>query len=72
MPQTKWENLSDGQRTFLRIAAVAELTLKITALIDIKRRPAELIRGPKGVWRAAMLINLIGPLSYFAFGRKRA
>jgi len=56
----------------LRIAAVAELTLKIAALIDIKRRPAELIRGPKGVWRAAMLINLIGPLSYFAFGRKRA
>jgi Phospholipase_D-nuclease N-terminal len=67
----KWAELSDRQRALLLGAAAAELSLKIAALIDIKRRPAERIRGPKALWRAAMVVNLLGPLSYFAFGRKR-
>ena len=71
MARHRWSELSRGQRVFLGSAAAAELALKITALIDIKRRPAELIRGPKGLWRAAMAVNLLGPVSYFAFGRRR-
>jgi hypothetical protein len=67
----KWAELSDRQRALLLCAAAAELSLKIAALIDIKRRPADRIRGPKALWRAAMVVNLLGPLSYFAFGRKR-
>lgn len=67
----KLAELSDRQRTLLLTAAAAELSLKIAALIDIKRRPAERIRGPKALWCAAMAVNLFGPLSYFAFGRKR-
>jgi Phospholipase_D-nuclease N-terminal len=67
----RWADLSDGQRALLLAAAAAELTLKITALVDIKRRPAARIRGPKAMWRAAMAVNLIGPVSYFLFGRKR-
>jgi hypothetical protein len=67
----KWAELSDRQRTLLLGAAAAELSLKIAALIDIKRRPAERIRGPKALWRAAMAVNLLGPLSYFLIGRKR-
>jgi Phospholipase_D-nuclease N-terminal len=67
----KWAELSDRQRALLLGAAAAELSLKIAALIDISRRPAGRIRGPKALWRAAMAVNLLGPLSYFAFGRKR-
>jgi hypothetical protein len=67
----KWADLSDSQRKLLIGAAAAELSLKIAALIDIKRRPAELIRGPKALWRAAMAVNLLGPLSYFVIGRRR-
>jgi hypothetical protein len=67
----RWADLSDGQRKLLVAAATAEAALKITALIDIQRRPADQIRGPKGLWRAAMAVNLIGPVSYFAVGRKR-
>jgi len=67
----KWAKLSDRQRALILGAAAAELSLKIAALIDIKRRPAERIRGPKALWRAAMVVNLLGPLSYFAIGRKR-
>lgn len=67
----RWAELSDRQRALLLGAAAAELSLKIAALIDIKRRPAERIRGPKALWRAAMVVNLLGPLSYFVIGRKR-
>src|SRR5258708_33123161 len=67
----KWAELSDRQRTLPLGAAAAELSLKIAALIDIKRRPAEQIRGPKALWRAAMVANLLGPASYFAVGRQR-
>jgi hypothetical protein len=67
-----WANLSEGQRRLLIAAATAEATLKIVALIDIQRRPAGQIRGPKALWRAAMVVNLLGPLSYFTIGRKRA
>lgn len=66
----KWD-LSPSQRVLLVSAAAAELTLKVAALIDIQRRPAAEIRGPKALWRAAMAVNLIGPVSYFAFGRRR-
>ena len=67
-----WANRSEGQRRLLIAAATAEATLKIVALIDIQRRPASQIRGPKALWRGAMVINLLGPLSYFAIGRRRA
>ena len=67
----RWSELSDRQRALLLGAAAAELSLKIAALIDIKRRPADRIRGPKALWRAAMAVNLLGPLSYFVIGRKR-
>jgi Phospholipase_D-nuclease N-terminal len=67
----KWAELSALQRRLLLGAAAAELSMKIAALIDIKRRPAERIRGPKALWRAAMAVNLLGPLSYFVIGRKR-
>ena len=67
----KWAELSDRQRALLLAAAAAELSLKVAALVDIARRPADRIRGPKALWRAAMAVNLVGPLSYFAIGRKR-
>jgi hypothetical protein len=70
-PAERWAQLSERQRTLLVGAAAAELTLKIAALVDIARRPADEIRGPKLLWRAAMAINLLGPLSYFLLGRKR-
>jgi len=67
----KWSDLSSRQRTAIKIAALAELTLKILMLADIRRRPASQIRGPKAAWRAAAIVNTIGPVSYFLFGRKR-
>ena len=70
----RWSDLSDRNRKLIIGAAIAEGILKIAVLIDIRRRPASQIRGSKRLWIiAAILVNSagIGPLSYFAFGRRR-
>ena len=48
---------------------VIQLALMITALVDLVRR--EQTRGPKWVWALVIvLVNFIGPIVYFVFGRK--
>ena len=70
----RWSDLSDRNRKLIIGAAIAEGILKIAVLVDIRRRPANQIRGSKRLWIiAAVLVNSagIGPLSYFAFGRRQ-
>src|SRR5215831_5740812 len=45
-----WRDLDESTRKLIIAVAVAEGTLKVAALIDIKRRPASQIRGPKWLW----------------------
>ena len=69
----KWSDLSERTRTLIIVAAVADSMLKAAALIDIKRRPASEIRGPKWLWAPVVtVVNSAGvvPISYFAFGRR--
>jgi hypothetical protein len=70
----QWSDLSERNRKLLIVAGIAEGCLKIAALIDIKRRPASQIRGPKWVWAAIVsVVSSAGviPISYFVWGRKR-
>jgi hypothetical protein len=70
----QWSDLSKRTRRLLIITAVAEGILKAAALVDIKRRPASQIRGPKWMWAAAMaVVGSAGvlPISYFVFGRQQ-
>jgi hypothetical protein len=70
----RWSDLSDRSRMLLIAATIAEPILKAAVIIDIRRRPAGQIRGSKRMWiAAAVLVNSagIGPISYFAFGRRR-
>jgi Phospholipase_D-nuclease N-terminal len=69
-----WSDLSERTRALILAAAIAEACLKIAALIDIKRRPASQIRGPKWIWAVVVaVVNSFGlaPISYFLFGRRR-
>ena len=71
---TRWSDLSASRRRLIIAAAIGEAALKTAVLIDIRRRPASQIRGSKRIWIiAAVLVNSagVGPLSYFAFGRRR-
>ncbi len=67
----RWSDLSPGQQRATVAAGIVELGMKVAALADLRRRPAEEIRGPKPMWAALQLVNFFGPLAYFAFGRKR-
>ncbi len=70
----QWSDLSQRTRRLVTIAAVAEGILKLAALIDLKRRPASQIRGPKWLWATAVtVISSAGvvPISYFVVGRRQ-
>jgi hypothetical protein len=74
MPPQRWSDLSERSRKLIIGAGIVDVTLRIAALIDIKRRPASQIRGRKGLWAAVVaVVNSAGvlPVSYFLFGRRR-
>jgi hypothetical protein len=71
----QWSQLSNRNRRLLIAAAVTEAILKVAALIDIKRRSASQIRGPKWLWAAVVaVVSSAGvvPVSYFVFGRRQS
>ena len=70
----QWSDLSPRTRRLLTVTAGIEGILKLVALIDLKRRPASQIRGPKWLWATAVaVISSAGvlPISYFVFGRRQ-
>ena len=69
-----WKELPPMAKVGTMTAAVVQFSLLIAAQRDISRRPAEEIRGSKWLWSAVAFANFmgIGPIAYFAFGRKRA
>jgi hypothetical protein len=67
----RWSELSPEQRTGIVFAGAVQLGLLAAALADLRRRPATEIRGTKGLWAAVSLVNYVGPLAYFIFGRRR-
>ncbi len=74
MNRKKWHDLSPQTRRLIIAGATVEGTLKAAALIDLARRPAAQVRGPKPLWAAAItLVNSVGavPLAYFLRGRRR-
>jgi hypothetical protein len=73
MARTRWSNLSPGARKAIVVGGAFEAGLKIAALVDLARRPAAEVRGPKWAWAIALvLVNSLGgaPLAYFRFGRR--
>ena len=67
-------NLSDRQHQIIIAVAAVEAALKAAMLIDLKRRPAGRVRGPKWLWASTALLNTAGiaPLTYFIVGRTSA
>ncbi|CAN5881293.1 hypothetical protein BH18ACT11_BH18ACT11_10840 [soil metagenome] len=75
MPRDKrWSELTARQKTPFVLRGIFQFALLAAALLDIYRRPAEEIKGSKRLWSAVALVNFmgIGPIAYFAFGRRRA
>ena len=70
----RWSSLSPRTRKIIVAGAVVESALKTVALVDLKRRPASQIRGPKWAWLPGLtVVNSAGiiPLAYLFRGRHR-
>jgi hypothetical protein len=71
MARKHWSDLTPGQQTAILVASSVQISLAATAWVDVARRPAELVRGPKLAWAVVIAVNFVGPISYFAFGRRK-
>jgi len=71
-PNKKWGDLTARQKAPFVLRGIIQMALLVAALADIYRRPAEEIKGSKWLWSAVAFVNFmgIGPIAYFAFGRK--
>jgi hypothetical protein len=71
MARKKWADLSKGQQTAMLVAGSIQLSLAATAYADLVTRDPEELNGSKGKWAAIIAINFVGPIAYFARGRRR-
>ena len=69
----RWGDLSERNRRIITVVVIVEAALKAWMLLDLKRRPADEVRGSKRLWAFSSVVNSAGvvPLSYFVFGRRR-
>lgn len=67
----KWRDLTSAQRSAVVVGGVVQVALQTAALWDMRRRPAAELRGSRRWWVAASFLNYVGPLAYFALGRRR-
>ena len=72
MGRTKkqWSDLSPQQQKLIIAGGIVELVLTSAALIDLALRPSSDVRGPKLAWLAGFVVQPVGPIAYFAFGRR--
>jgi len=66
----QWNDLSSGQQRAVYVVGAVETVLTVLALIDLARRPASAVRGPKSAWAAGAFVQPVGPIAYFLAGRK--
>ncbi|MEV7960746.1 PLD nuclease N-terminal domain-containing protein [Oerskovia paurometabola] len=65
-----WSEFSGGKKVVMVVVSLVQITLTVAGYRDLARRPADEVEGPKIAWGVAMLANWVGPIAYFAKGRK--
>ena len=66
----RWADLTPTQRALILALASVELAFTATALVDLARRPARQICGPKPLWLLGCFVQPVGPLAYLVLGRR--
>lgn len=64
-----WRELTPTQQRAIIAGAVIEAVVTTAALVDLARRPASAVRGPKALWALGMFVQPVGPIAYFALAR---
>lgn len=71
MAKKTWADLTPTQQRLVVVGGAAEVVLTTWCLIDLVRRPAQAVRGPKALWAPALAVQPVGPLAYLLWGRRR-
>lgn len=66
-----WQDLTPAQKGMVAAGAATQFALLAAALCDLARRPSAQVRGPKPMWVGLSFVNFLGPIAYFACGRKK-
>ncbi|MFB8386789.1 PLDc N-terminal domain-containing protein [Microbacterium sp. NPDC055910] len=64
------KNLPLPARGALGLLAIVQVAFAFLAFWDLAHRDKREVRGPKPAWVPAILVNWIGPATYFLFGIK--
>lgn len=67
----KWKDLTPAQQAGVGLLGMVQIGLLIAAQVDLSKRRVDQLNGPKTLWRLLSFVNFIGPLTYFAVGRRR-
>ena len=70
MTRKRWSDLTGTRRTVFIAVAVVQVGLQGATLWDLRRRPADFVRGPKVMWAALSFVNFAGPVAYVILGRE--
>lgn len=70
MSRRRWSDYSPNQQRALAIGGIVEVALTTCALVDLAKRPSYRVRGAKWMWAAGCLVQPVGPVAYFSFGRR--
>lgn len=63
-----WNELSPQAQAVVLTLACVQVSLALTAWVDLARRPAAQVRGRKSLWAAAIAVDFVGPIAYFTKG----
>lgn len=69
MQKKKWQDMTPSQQAAVVTVGVIEVVLTTVALVDLIRRPADQVRGPKVAWALASFVQPVGPVAYLVAGR---
>ncbi|SDE05210.1 hypothetical protein [Rhodococcus tukisamuensis] len=66
------KTLDPRYRVPVIVVGVVQVALTAAALLDLRHRGPDEIRGSRKAWAAASFVNFVGPIAYFALGRRRS
>jgi hypothetical protein len=66
----RWSDLTRTQQRLIIALTAVEIALTATALVDLARRPARQVRGPKQLWLLGCFVQPVGPVAYLTLGRR--
>ncbi|WP_344121630.1 hypothetical protein [Kocuria aegyptia] len=67
----RWSEMSPGQRSVALALASIQVSLAVTAWMDLACRPAGQVNGSRAKWAAIIGVAFVGPLLYPTRGRRR-